>query len=111
MLSEAMLVKHGDLIRLEHVITRRNLHSHKEIAPISKKHYQITGYGENGTGDANDVWKVLITNGEDGDIVETVTSKLKFVHYLHHCVLTCSGKTLPKWLVYVVETNKEWQDM
>ncbi|XP_032689107.1 protein O-mannosyl-transferase 2 isoform X10 [Odontomachus brunneus] len=96
--SEAMLVKHGDLIRLEHVITRRNLHSHKEIAPISKKHYQVTGYGENGTGDANDVWKILITNGKDGDVVETVTSKLKFIHYLHHCVLTCNGKTLPKWL-------------
>ncbi|XP_032689103.1 protein O-mannosyl-transferase 2 isoform X6 [Odontomachus brunneus] len=95
--SEAMLVKHGDLIRLEHVITRRNLHSHKEIAPISKKHYQVTGYGENGTGDANDVWKILITNGKDGDVVETVTSKLKFIHYLHHCVLTCNGKTLPKW--------------
>lgn len=44
--SEPVLVKHGDLIRLEHVITRRNLHSHKEIAPISKKHYQVTGYGE-----------------------------------------------------------------
>ncbi|KAK9299727.1 hypothetical protein QLX08_007353 [Tetragonisca angustula] len=95
--SEPMLVKHGDLIRLEHVITHRNLHSHKEIAPISKKHYQVTGYGENGTGDANDVWKILIANGKDGDIVQTVTSKLKFVHYLHHCVLTCSGKTLPKW--------------
>ncbi|PBC33846.1 Protein O-mannosyl-transferase [Apis cerana cerana] len=95
--SEPILVKHGDLIRLEHVITHRNLHSHKEIAPISKKHYQVTGYGENGTGDANDVWKVLIVNGKDGDIVETVTSKLKFVHCLYHCVLTCSGKTLPKW--------------
>lgn len=44
--SEPELVKHGDLIRLEHVITHRNLHSHKEIAPISKKHYQVTGYGE-----------------------------------------------------------------
>lgn len=44
--SEPVLVKHGDLIRLEHVITKRNLHSHKEIAPISKKHYQVTGYGE-----------------------------------------------------------------
>lgn len=43
---EPMLVKHGDLVRLEHIITRRNLHSHKEIAPISKKHYQVTGYGE-----------------------------------------------------------------
>lgn len=44
--SEPILVKHGDLVRLEHVITHRNLHSHKEIAPISKKHYQVTGYGE-----------------------------------------------------------------
>ncbi|XP_011504680.1 PREDICTED: protein O-mannosyl-transferase 2 [Ceratosolen solmsi marchali] len=96
-LSKPELVRHGDLIRLEHVITRRNLHSHKEIAPISKKHYQVTGYGENGTGDANDVWKVLIQHGKEGDVVETVTSKLKLVHYLHHCVLTCSGKTLPKW--------------
>lgn len=95
--KEPVLVKHGDLIRLEHVVTRRNLHSHKEIAPVSKKHYQVTGYGENGTGDANDVWKVLIHHGKEGDVVETVTSKLKFVHYLHHCVLTCSGKTLPKW--------------
>lgn len=40
-------------------------------------------------------------NGQNGDVVETVTSKLKFVHYLHHCVLTCSGKTLPKWLVEI----------
>lgn len=52
---------------------------------------------QNGTGDANDVWKVLILHGREGDVIETVTSKLRFVHYLHHCVLTCSGKTLPKW--------------
>ena len=43
----------------------------------------------------------MINNGEEGDVVETVTSKLKFVHYLHHCVLTCSGKTLPKWFEIV----------
>lgn len=34
------------MIRLEHVPTRRNLHSHRESAPITKKHYQVTGYGE-----------------------------------------------------------------
>ncbi|PSN36572.1 Protein O-mannosyl-transferase 2 [Blattella germanica] len=44
--DEVELVKNGDLVRLEHVGTRRNLHSHKEMAPISKKHYQVTGYGE-----------------------------------------------------------------
>lgn len=40
------MLKHGDLIRLEHVATRRNLHSHNEPAPMTKKHLQVTGYGE-----------------------------------------------------------------
>lgn len=40
------IVKHGDLIRLEHTQTRRNLHSHRELAPLTKKHFQVTGYGE-----------------------------------------------------------------
>ncbi|KAL3288485.1 hypothetical protein HHI36_002927 [Cryptolaemus montrouzieri] len=91
------LVRNGDLIRLEHLATRRNLHSHKEHAPVTKKHYQVTGYGENGTGDVNDVWKVTILNGMEGEEIKTVTSKIKFVHYLQSCVLTTSGKQLPKW--------------
>lgn len=44
--GEIEIVKNGDLVRLEHIPTRRNLHSHKETAPITKKHYQVTGYGE-----------------------------------------------------------------
>lgn len=44
--GEVEIVRHGDLIRLEHVVTHRNLHSHREPAPISKKHLQVTGYGE-----------------------------------------------------------------
>ena len=44
--SDVVIVKHGDLIRLEHTQTRRNLHSHRESAPLTKKHYQVTGYGE-----------------------------------------------------------------
>lgn len=46
--EDVELVRNGDLIRLEHVTTRRNIHTHKEMAPISKKHYQVTGYGEVG---------------------------------------------------------------
>ncbi|CAB4060018.1 POMT [Lepeophtheirus salmonis] len=91
------LLRHGDLVRLEHVITARNLHSHHEPAPMSKKMFQVTGYGENGTGDANDVWKVEIIGGNEGDAVKTVTSKIRLHHYFVKCVLTTTTKTLPKW--------------
>lgn len=38
-------VRHGDIIRLEHKETSRNLHSHYHEAPLTRKHYQVTGYG------------------------------------------------------------------
>merc|ERR1712214_177900 len=91
------LVKNGDLVRLEHQTSRRNIHSHTQPAPVSKRHYQVTGYGENGTGDANDVWRLEIGDGRDGEVVNAVTSRLKFHHYFVKCVLTCSTKPLPKW--------------
>jgi dolichyl-phosphate-mannose--protein O-mannosyl transferase len=46
LLETVQIVKHGDFVRLEHVQTHRNLHSHREQAPMTKKHYQVTGYGE-----------------------------------------------------------------
>ncbi|XP_031634027.1 protein O-mannosyl-transferase 2 [Contarinia nasturtii] len=95
--KDVVLVKHGDLIRLEHIQTKRNLHSHREQAPLTKKHYQVTGYGENGIGDANDIWKIMIVGGRENEPVLTVTSKLLIVHYLQNCALTTSGKQLPKW--------------
>lgn len=115
--SPLQLLRHGDLCRLEHLATRRNLHSHGEPAPMTKKHLQVTGYGEVsvltvltpnprvltcgllqvGAGDANDVWRVLIVGGRVNDTVHTVTSRLQFVHYLQNCALTSSGKQLPKW--------------
>ena len=45
-MDETILLKHGDLVRLEHKTTGRNLHSHREPAPLTKKHLQVTGYGE-----------------------------------------------------------------
>lgn len=93
----AEVVRNGDMIRLEHVVTTRNLHSHKEPAPVTKRHYQVTCYGENGTGDANDVWKVEVVGGVPGEVVQTVTSKLKLIHYLTGCALHSHNKQLPKW--------------
>ncbi|KAK7103260.1 protein O-mannosyl-transferase 2-like [Littorina saxatilis] len=92
-----VLVKNGDLIRLEHVSTRRNLHSHKEPAPLSKRHFQLSGYGVNGSGDANDVWLVEIVGAPQGAPVQTVRSQIRLVHYYVRCALFSHDKKLPKW--------------
>ena len=42
--ADIEFVKHGDLIRLEHILTRRNVHSHQEPAPLSKKQFQVQKY-------------------------------------------------------------------
>lgn len=90
-------VRNGDLVRLEHVITRRNIHSHNQPAPVMKRLYQVSGYGENGTGDANDVFRLEVIDGKEGEIVKAVVHKIKLHHYFMKCVLTTTGKNLPKW--------------
>uniref|UniRef100_A0A669CN42 Protein O-mannosyl-transferase 2 n=1 Tax=Oreochromis niloticus TaxID=8128 RepID=A0A669CN42_ORENI len=91
------LVRHGDIVRLEHKETTRNLHSHLHEAPLTKKHFQVTGYGINGTGDANDLWQMEVCGGRKGDPVKVLRSKVRFLHRATGCVLYSSGKTLPKW--------------
>uniref|UniRef100_A0AAQ5YGK2 Protein O-mannosyl-transferase 2 n=1 Tax=Amphiprion ocellaris TaxID=80972 RepID=A0AAQ5YGK2_AMPOC len=91
------LVRHGDIIRLEHKETTRNLHSHLHEAPLTKKHFQVTGYGINGTGDTNDLWQLEVCGGRKGDLVKVLRSKVRFLHRATGCVLYSSGKTLPKW--------------
>ena len=54
---------------------------------INELYFQVTGYGENGTGDANDMWRLEKVGGREGEVVNTVTTKLKFHHYFVKCVL------------------------
>ena len=39
-------VGNGDFIMLTHLETGRSLRSHGHRAPITKRHYQICGYGD-----------------------------------------------------------------
>lgn len=92
-----VLVKNGDLVRLEHVATGRNLHSHREVAPVTKKHYQVTCYGEDGIGDANDVWRVEMIDEKKSSNIQTVITSFRLIHYFVKCALSCNSKQLPKW--------------
>lgn len=50
-------VKCGDKIRLQHLATKRNLHSHFFQSPITHNQ-EISAYGEGGDGDTGDNWEV-----------------------------------------------------
>ena len=88
-------VRHGDLITLTHAKTGRNLHSHNIPALLSPNHYQVTGYGEDGKGDHNDVWRIEIEDGQVGDVVQTMKSVLRLRHHFLHCLLTCTNENFP----------------
>lgn len=51
-------IKCGEVIRLEHVETGKNLHSHLFKAPLSGNQ-EVSGFGENGKGDTGDNWQVI----------------------------------------------------
>jgi len=58
------VVKDGDVIRLQHHSTRRNLHSHLHRSPLSRQQ-EVSCYGEEGSGDTGDNWIVKTLSGSD----------------------------------------------
>lgn len=94
-------VRHGDIVRLEHVLTKRNLHSHFFEAPVTKAHQQVTAYGIDGVGDIFDEWQILLDNGKEGDRIERMHHKFQLLFrpegFNSHCYLFNSKESLPAW--------------
>jgi len=56
-------VQCGSVVRLEHVATGRNLHSHLFSSPLSDQQ-EVSCFGEEGEGDTGDVWRVTCDTGD-----------------------------------------------
>ena len=56
-------IKCGEHIRLEHVDTKKNLHSHLFRAQLSGNQ-EVSGFGEQGNGDTGDNWIVLCDSND-----------------------------------------------
>jgi len=56
-------IKCGTQIRLEHVSTNKNLHSHLYKAPLSGNQ-EVSAFGEGGNGDTGDNWEIVCESGE-----------------------------------------------
>jgi hypothetical protein len=87
-------VQHGEVIRLEHVLTGRNLHSHAGIPSPVTRQQEVTGFGSGGTGDGNDDWRIEVEGGgtwDDG-------KRVRLVHVLSNAALhSHSGFSHPTW--------------
>nr|VZI34875.1 unnamed protein product [Spirometra erinaceieuropaei] len=50
-------IKCGSTIRLNHIVTGKNLHSHHFQSPLSQN-YEVSAFGADGVGDEGDDWKL-----------------------------------------------------
>ncbi|KAG5458504.1 MAG: MIR motif-containing protein, partial [Olpidium bornovanus] len=98
--DEVQYVKEGDVIRLVHASTGRNLHSHAFKAPVTTSQWEVSAYGNDTVGDSNDYWRVEIVDDIYDGRVETVrslTTRIRLRHVPQGCLLRSHGVNLPQW--------------
>ena len=65
---------------------------------INFGHILCNFVSQQGEGDANDFWRVVVTNGAGEDNrIQTVKTVFRLIHVNTGCALTETDKTLPKW--------------
>ena len=108
--NDAMkFLKDGDVIRLSHVPTTRNLHSHTILAPVSKLNYEVSCYGNETIGDKHDHWRIEVVDdinrGTNVDRIHSLTTRLRIKHEVLGCYLRASNTLLPQWGFKQVEVS------
>lgn len=78
----------GSTIRLEHLTTHKNLHSHHFAAPMTGSHQEVSAFGENGEGDEGDNWVVVCSTE-----IWLKSSPVRLRHAVTSKYLSVSGAT------------------
>lgn len=105
------MLKNGDLIRLVHDSTGRNLHSHMVVAPMTKENYEISAYGNVTLGDSNDYWVVEVVDdmhlgrAKPGMQIRSLTTRMRFRHENLGCYMRAANAVLPHWGFKQVEVS------
>lgn len=80
----------GQAIRLNHVKTGKNLHSHHFAAPMSTNQYEVSAFGEGGEGDHLDHWVVTCSGSQK---LWSRKEHVRFKHSETNSYLSCSQNT------------------
>jgi len=94
-------VKHGDVVRLVHDQTKRNLHSHSIKAPVTNSQWEVSAYGNNETQDPNDAWIVEVVSEQSSHpkngVLRSLTTNFRLRHRQLGCLLSAENVNLPQW--------------
>ncbi len=93
-------IKNGDVVRLMHEQTGRNLHSHAVAAPVTKIEYEVSCYGNDTIGDSNDYWRVEIVDDvyhAETPYLRSLTTRFRLRHVDLECLLRSHNVNLPQW--------------
>ena len=114
--ADIRYLRHGDTIRLVHVPTSRNLHSHAVAAPITKQNHEVSGYGNSTIGDTGDHWLVEIHSDlvlgrkEKVPNVRSLTTRVRLKHKTLGCYLVAPNVHLPPWGFKQIEVSCDKQN-
>ncbi|KAF7719202.1 Dolichyl-phosphate-mannose-protein mannosyltransferase [Penicillium ucsense] len=106
--GELKYIGDGDVIRLIHGSTGRNLHSHAVAAPVTKSHWEVSCYGNITVGDDKDHWQVEVVNdaaSRDRSKIRTLTTAFRLRHPALGCYLRAGNVNLPQWGFKQIETT------
>ncbi|KAE9372124.1 glycosyltransferase family 39 protein [Stipitochalara longipes BDJ] len=93
-------VADGDVLRLIHSQTGRNLHSHEVAAPVTKADREVSCYGNTTVGDEKDHWTMEVVKdvaSSDRTKIRTLTTAFRLKHTLLGCYLRAGNVNLPQW--------------
>ncbi|KAI9017818.1 Dolichyl-phosphate-mannose-protein mannosyltransferase-domain-containing protein [Gaertneriomyces semiglobifer] len=98
--NQTDIIKDGEVIRLVHASTNRNLHSHSVKAPITTSENEVSCYGNSTVGDVNDHWrveKVDDISGAGTTTIRSLTTRFRLRHVHSGCLLRSHAVNLPEW--------------
>lgn len=88
--EEPRFIGDGEILRLIHAQTGRNLHSHEISAPMTKSDKEVSSYGNLTIGDDKDHWKVEVVRdvaSRDRSRIRTLTTAFRLKHEVLGCYL------------------------
>ncbi|KAI5292983.1 Protein O-mannosyltransferase 2 [Ascosphaera atra] len=106
--GDPIFIGDGEEIRFLHAQTGRNLHSHPIPAPLSKKEWEVSGYGNATIGDDKDHWIVEVVDdvaSRDRSRIRTLTTAFRLRHPVLGCYLRAGKRNLPEWGFKQIETT------